>query len=76
MAITEAVSRLVPGVIGKPDFLAALSGKDGFFESAQYTRPEIYSPAKGINWKTPQELLSGDPKKINAWRQKHGKSIG
>ncbi len=76
MAIAEAVSRLIPGVIGKPEFLAARHGKDGFFESAQYTRPEIYSPAKGINWKTPKELLSGDPKKINAWRQKHGKTIG
>jgi len=76
MAIAEAVSRLVPGVIGKPDFLAARNGKDGFFESAQYTRPEIYAPTKGINWKTPQELLCGDPKKINAWRQKHGKTIG
>ncbi len=75
MAIAEAVSRLVPDVIGKPDFLAARSGKDGFFESAQYTRPEIYAPAKGINWKTPKELLSGDPKKITAWRQNHGRVI-
>ena len=41
MAVAEAVSRLVPGVIGKPDFLAARNGKDGFFETKQYTRPEI-----------------------------------
>ena len=75
MAIAEAVARLIPGVIGKPEFLAARDGKDGFFESAQYTRPEVYSPAKGINWKTPKELMSGDPKKINLWRQKHGKTI-
>ncbi len=75
MVIAETVSRLIPGVIGKPEFLAARSGKDGFFESAQYTRPEIYSPKKGINWKVPKELLSGDPKKINPWRQKHGKFI-
>jgi len=75
MVIAEAVSRLIPGVIGKPEFLTARAGKDGFFESAQYTRPEVYSLAKGINWKTPKELLCGDPKKITAWRQKHGKYV-
>ncbi len=75
MVIAEAVSRLIPGVVGKPEFLKERNGKNGFFESAQYTRPEIYSPAKGINWKVPKELLCGDPKKIDAWRQKHGKTI-
>jgi len=75
MVIAEAVSRLVPGVIGKPEFLKERSGKEGFFESAQYTRPEIYSPKKGINWKVPKELTCGDPKIISAWRQKHGKTI-
>ena len=75
MAITEAVSRLIPGVIGKPEFLKERSGKEGFFESAQYTRPEIYSPKKGIEWRVPKELLAGDPKIISAWRQKNGKTI-
>jgi len=75
MVITEAVSRLIPGVIGKPEFLKTRAGKEGFFESAQYTRPEVYSPAAGVNWKAPKELLCGDPKKIDAWRQKHGKRI-
>lgn len=75
MVIAEAVSRLVPGVIGKPDFLGARSGREGFFESAQYTRPEIFSPKKGVEWKTPKELLSGDPKRIDPWRQAHGKII-
>lgn len=75
MAIAETVSRLVPGVIGKPEFLKTRNGKKGFFESAQYTRPEIYSPAKGVNWKVPKDLLSGDPKKIDPWHQKHGKYI-
>jgi tRNA (guanine37-N1)-methyltransferase len=75
MVIAETVSRLIPGVIGKPEFLKERNGKDGFFESAQYTRPEVYSPKKGISWKVPKELLCGDPKKVSAWRQKHGKSI-
>ena len=75
MAIIEAVSRLIPGVIGKDGFLKERSGKEGFFESAQYTRPEVFSPKKGINWRVPKELMCGDPKKIQAWRQKHGKTI-
>ena len=76
MAIIETVSRLVPRVIGKPGFLADRSSKDGFFESAQYTRPAVFSPQKGVNWKVPPELLSGDPKKVNEWRRKHGRFIG
>jgi len=75
MVIAETVARLIPGVIGKAGFLKMRAGKDGFFESAQYTRPEIYSPKKGITWHVPKVLLSGDPKKINAWRAKHGKTI-
>ncbi len=75
MVIAEAVSRLIPGVIGKPEFLKERNGKDGFFESAQYTRPEIYSPKKGVEWRVPKELLCGDPKIIAAWRARHGKTI-
>jgi tRNA (guanine37-N1)-methyltransferase len=75
MAITEAVSRLIPGVIGKPEFLNERNGKEGFFESAQYTRPEIYTPKKGINWRVSKELLCGDPKIVSVWRAKHGRTI-
>ena len=75
MVIIETVARLIPGVIGRAGFLKDRCGKDGFFESAQYTRPEIFSPKKGINWRVPKELLSGDPKKVALWRQAHGKTI-
>jgi tRNA (guanine37-N1)-methyltransferase len=75
MVIIETVSRLIPGVIGRDGFLQERNTKDGFFESAQYTRPEVFSPKKGINWRVPKEFLSGDPKKVLAWRQKHGKTI-
>ena len=75
MVVIETISRLIPGVIGRDGFLKERSSKDGFFESAQYTRPEVFSPKKGINWRVPGELLSGDPKKTQAWRQAHGKII-
>lgn len=75
MVITETVARLIPGVIGKPEFLKTRLSKKGFFESAQYTRPAVFSPAANVQWRVPKVLLAGDPKKISAWRQAHGKTI-
>ena len=52
MAVIETVSRLIPGVIGKPQFLEKRLGKGrkkGFLEYPQYTRPEIFEPRKGVN---------------------------
>ncbi len=81
MVVIETISRLVPGVIGKPELLKeripssfGRSGR-GFIEYAQYTRPEIFQPAKGIKWRVPKVLLSGDHKKIKEWRKKHKKII-
>ncbi len=93
MAVVEAVSRLVPGVLGKSELLPerftkerGRSGK-GFIEYPQYTRPEIFEPAKidpkssflkkikQKKWIAPKVLLSGDHKKIEAWRKNHSKVI-
>lgn len=77
MAVIEAVSRLVPGVISKEQLLKERITKEkDFIEYAQYTRPEVFSPKKGVNWKVPKVLLSGDHKKIEKWRKEHGKAIG
>ncbi len=77
MTVAETVSRLVPGVVGKPEFLKERSRKkDGFIEYPQYTRPAEFSPKRGVKWKAPEVLLSGDHKKIEEWRNKHGKIIG
>ena len=76
MVIIETAARLVPGVIGKPEFLKERITKErGFIEYPQYTRPEIFSPKKGVYWKVPKVLLSGHHKKIAEWRKKHGKII-
>jgi len=72
MVIIEAISRLIPGVLGKPQLLKERIAQDkSFTEYEQYTRPEIF---KG--WKVPKVLMSGDHKKIAEWRKKHGKDIG
>lgn len=79
MVIADAVSRHIPGVLGKADSLLEESYSDltdskianQSKEYPQYTRPEVFSPKKGVNWSVPEELLSGDPKKVKAWRAKH-----
>ncbi|MDD5547332.1 MAG: tRNA (guanosine(37)-N1)-methyltransferase TrmD [Candidatus Pacebacteria bacterium] len=62
--VTEAVSRLVKGVLGKHDSLEEFKGS-----YPVYTKPEIVK-IKGKNRKVPDVLLSGDHKKIEEWRNK------
>ena len=81
MIVLETIARLIPGVIGKPALLKeripAMPGRGGrgFIEYPQYTRPEVFSPQKGVYWQAPKILLSGNHKKIQEWRKKHGKVI-
>jgi len=76
MVSIETISRLVPGVIGKKELLEErVSKTGGFLEYAQYTRPEVFSPKKGTNWRVPKVLLSGVHADIDAWKKEHGKVI-
>ncbi len=75
MVCIEAISRLVPGVIGKKELLKERVTKSGgFIEYAQYTRPEVFK-VKGKSYQVPKVLLSGDHKKIEAWKSQHGRVI-
>jgi len=70
--VTETVTRLIPGAIGKPSLLKERITKEkGFIEYPQYTRPEIFK-----NWPVPKVLISGNHKEIEKWRKKHQKTIG
>ena len=71
MVVIETISRLIPGVVGKKEFLK----ERAFFEYPQYTRPEIFQPKKGVQWKVPSLLLSGNHQKIKEWREKRKKVI-
>ena len=64
MAVIEAVSRHIPGFMHKEESAT----KD---DHASYTKPEVFSPKKGVNWKVPKILLSGDHKRIEEWRKSH-----
>jgi tRNA (guanine37-N1)-methyltransferase len=64
-AIIEGVARLLPGVVGNPASTVTESFRgDGLLEEPQYTRPSDFR-----GWVVPDVLLSGDHKKIDAWRQ-------
>jgi tRNA (guanine37-N1)-methyltransferase len=69
LVMADAIARHVPGVLGKKESLAMESHtKEGELEYPQYTRPEVYK-----KWKVPDVLLSGDHKKIEAWREEKKK---
>jgi tRNA (guanine37-N1)-methyltransferase len=74
MVIVDAVSRQVPGVLGRSESLNQEShAEEGVTEYPQYTRPEIFSPTKGVGWAVPKVLLSGNHAKIAAWRTKRSR---
>ncbi len=67
MVIIDTVSRLLPGVLGKDESSVEESfSKKGKIEYPQYTRPAEYNGEK-----VPLVLLSGDPKKIKEWQERH-----
>jgi tRNA (guanine37-N1)-methyltransferase len=76
MIVIETISRLIPGVLGKPQLLKErITKKGGFLEYAQYTRPESFRADRDKIWRVPKVLLSGNHKKIEEWRNKHSKVI-
>ena len=75
--VIEATTRLIPGVLGKPQFLKEKITKEKeFIECPQYTRPEVFKAKKGRKWNVPKVLISGNHKEIEKWRKKYGKNIG
>jgi tRNA (guanine37-N1)-methyltransferase len=76
MVCIETISRLVPGVLGKPQLLKErITKSGGFLEYQQYTRPEIFQTKDGKKWKVPKVLLTGNHKNIEEWKKNHGKII-
>ena len=63
MAITDAVTRLIPGVISE-DSLTSESFDDNLLDYPNYTKPAVF---RGM--KVPDVLLSGHHENINKYRQ-------
>ena len=70
MVVTDAVVRLIPGVLGdemsNKDESFATGDAGGLLEYAQYTRPASFNGSE-----VPSILLSGDHAKVDAWRRRN-----
>ena len=64
LVVIDAVSRLIPGVLGCESSAENDSFSDGLLEFPQYTRPRVFN-----DWEVPEVLLSGDHAKIAKWRR-------
>jgi tRNA (guanine37-N1)-methyltransferase len=64
LVVLEAVTRLVPGVLGNAESAADESFADGLLEYPQYTRP-----AEFRGWAVPEVLVSGDHGRVDRWRR-------
>ncbi len=64
LVVLEAVTRLVPGVMGNEASSGEESFADGLLEHPQYTRPAIFR-----GWEVPAVLRSGDHAAVARWRR-------
>jgi tRNA (guanine37-N1)-methyltransferase len=69
LTVIEAVSRLVPGVLGNAQSLATESHSAGLLEYPQFTRPADFR-----GWTVPDVLLSGDHGAVAEWRRQQAES--
>jgi tRNA (guanine37-N1)-methyltransferase len=64
LILIDAISRLLPNVLGDPTGAEDDSHAMGLLEYPHYTRPPEFR-----GWKAPEVLLSGDHSKIDKWRR-------
>ncbi len=64
--LVDSIGRLIPGVLNDETSALFDSFQDNLLAPAVYTRPANFR-----EWKVPEELLSGNPKIIDAWREEN-----
>ncbi len=70
MVFIDCLTRLIPGVVSSPDSIVQESFENGLLDYPVYTRPQDF---RGL--KVPDELMSGDHKKIEEWRKRKAEEI-
>ena len=65
MVVVDAITRMLPGVLGNEDSAKEDSFYQGLLDYPQYTRPADF-----MEWKVPDVLLSGNHQEIERWRRK------
>ena len=71
MVIVDSVTRLLEGVLSKPEATEKESFIEDSIEHPQYTRPEEFE-----GMKVPEVLLSGNHAEIEKWKKQHSKKLG
>lgn len=64
LVLVDAISRLIPNVLGDPQGAEKDSHSSGLLEHPHYTRPADFR-----GWQVPEVLLSGDHARIERWRR-------
>lgn len=64
LVVVDAVTRLLPGVVGDPDSIQKESFEEGLLDHPHYTRPAEF---RGLG--VPEVLLSGDHAAVERWRR-------
>ena len=70
LVVTEAVTRLIPGVVGNPVSAEADSFSEALLEHPLFTRPREF---RGLS--VPEVLLSGDHAEIARWRASESQRV-
>ena len=70
VAVIDAVTRLIPGVLRKGDATVNETFTDGLLEAPHYTRPAVWRGKK-----VPEALLSGNHGLIAAWRREQAEAL-
>jgi tRNA (guanine37-N1)-methyltransferase len=71
MVVTDVIARRLPGALGSEEsgLVESFSAElEGGLEYPHYTRPSEFR-----GWRVPEVLLSGDHKKIDAWRREQSR---
>jgi len=70
LTVLDAIVRLLPGVMGNAQSAESESFSEGLLEYPHYTRPQLFE-----GMPIPEVLLSGDHKRIAAWRRAEAERI-
>lgn len=70
LIFTDAIVRLVPGVLGDDQSAVQESFSTGLLDHPQFTRPENFN-----GWSVPEALLSGNHGAIASWRKARAREL-
>ena len=69
VVVVDAVTRYVPGVVGKEESILRDSFSDPAAERQLVEHPHYTRPADFRGWKVPEVLISGDHAAVREWRR-------